>query len=81
MFFCCIWVHNDLEVLEKKFTKFHGGLRSQRGKIQNGRWQGHLMKNIPEYRQNGKDAPYYTQFYSGVEFWGDGPLIMSFCIG
>ena len=25
------------------FTEFYGGLRSQRGQIQNGRWQGHLL--------------------------------------
>ena len=25
---------------------------------------GVILKNIPEYRQNWKDAPYYTQFYS-----------------
>ena len=53
-----------LRLYKKMFTKFYGGLRSQRGQIQNGRWQGHLFKNIPEYRQNGKDAPYYTEFYS-----------------
>ena len=33
-----------LMVQKKKFTKFYDGLRSQRGEIQNGRWQGHLLK-------------------------------------
>ena len=58
---CCSWLWG---YRKKSLPNSMGGLRSQRGQIQYGRSQGHLFKNIPEYRHNGKDALYYTQFYS-----------------